>query len=236
MALADAGADVILSGRELESLEATVADIRAFGREAVIVQADMGNAKECEQACQRVLDENGPIDILLNNVGGRLIDIPAKELPLEQWQKIDLNLMSTFLCTKIIGGAMLKRETPDRVINIASMSGMIANRGAGGRCYETSKAAIIQFTRATAADWASREVTVNAICPGGFKTAPNQKWSRENPEVIESFNTQIPMEKFGEPEELGPLAVYLASDASRYMTGAALLIDGGYTLWCAIIH
>ena len=132
---------------------------------------------------------------------------------------------------KIIGGSMLVRKEPGRVINVASMSGMIANRGIGGRCYETSKAAVIQFTKATAADWAPRAVTVNAICPGGFMTAPNQRWSKENPEVIESFNAQIPMGKFGEPEDLGPLAVYLASDASRYMTGAALLIDGGYTLW-----
>ncbi len=232
LAIADAGADVVLSGRDAESLEATADEIRELGREAVTIQADMGDPEKCEEACQLVLDEHGPIDILLNNVGGRLIDIPTEEMPLAEWQRIiDLNLTSTFLCTKMIGGEMLKLDKPGRVINIASMSGMIANRGIGGRCYETSKAAVIQFTRATAADWAPKGVTVNAICPGGFMTAPNQRWSKENPEVIESFNAQIPMGKFGEPEDLGTLAVYLASDASRYMTGAALLIDGGYTLW-----
>ncbi len=232
LAIADAGADVVLSGRDLESLESTANEIRSLGREAVTIPADMGDPKKCEEICQLVLDEHGPIDILLNNVGGRLIDIPTEKLPLDDWQRIiDLNLTSTFLCTKIIGGAMLDRDKPGRVINTASMSGMIANRGIGGRCYETSKAAVIQFTRATAADWAPRGVTVNAICPGGFMTAPNQRWSKENPEVIESFNAQIPMGEFGQPEDLGPLAVYLASDASRYMTGATLLIDGGYTLW-----
>ncbi|MDA1017951.1 MAG: SDR family oxidoreductase, partial [Planctomycetota bacterium] len=110
-------------------------------------------------------------------------------------------------------------------------SGMVANRGIGGRSYETSKAAVIQFTRAVAADWAPHGITVNAICPGGFMTEPNVRWAKDNPEVISSFKEQIPMGDFGQPEDLGPLSVYLASDASRYMTGAALVIDGGYTLW-----
>jgi gluconate 5-dehydrogenase len=232
LAIADAGADVVLSGRDAEILEATAEEIRDLGREVATIQADMGDPGKCELACHRVLERHGPVDILLNNVGGRLIDIPTEEMPLADWQRIiDLNLTSTFLCTKIIGGQMLRRKGPGRVINVASMSGLIANRGIGGRCYETSKAAVIQFTRATAADWAPRGVTVNAICPGGFMTAPNQRWSKENPEVIEAFAAQIPMGEFGQPEDLGPLAVYLASDASRYMTGATLLIDGGYTLW-----
>jgi NAD(P)-dependent dehydrogenase (short-subunit alcohol dehydrogenase family) len=150
---------------------------------------------------------------------------------LETWQQvIDLNLTSTFLCTKLVGGAMVARSR-GRVINIASISGMVANRGIGGRSYETAKAAVIQFTRATAADWAPCGVTVNAVCPGGFMTEPNVKWAQERPEVIEAFKSQIPMGAFGVPEDLGPLAVYLASDASRYITGAALVIDGGYTLW-----
>jgi NAD(P)-dependent dehydrogenase (short-subunit alcohol dehydrogenase family) len=88
-----------------------------------------------------------------------------------------------------------------------------------------------QFTRAVAADWAVHQITVNAILPGGFMTEPNRRWSKTNPEVIERFRANIPLGDFGQPEDLGPLAVYLASDASHYMTGAALVIDGGYTLW-----
>ena len=160
------------------------------------------------------------------------MNVPIQEQTLAQWQEIlDLNLTSTFLCTKIIGGAMVSRGNGGRVINVASISGMIANRGIGGRSYETAKAAVIQFTRATAADWAPHRVTVNAICPGGFLTAPNVRWASEHPEVISQFRDQIPVGDFGQPEDLGPLAVYLASEASRYMTGAALVIDGGYTLW-----
>ncbi len=232
LALAEVGADITLTGRDGESLERTAADLRALGRQATPIQADMGDPEACARVCQQVLDAGGPVDILINNVGGRLINVPVEEQSLEDWQRIlDLNLTSTFLCTKILGGAMVRRGTGGRVINIASISGLVANRGIGGRSYETAKAAVIQFTRATASDWARHGVTVNAICPGGFLTEPNQRWSRENPEVMESFLEAIPMGKFGDPEDLGPLVVYLASEASRYMTGATLVIDGGYTLW-----
>jgi len=231
LAIADAGADVILVGRDPKSLEKTAADIRRFGREAVSIQADMGKPGECEKACKQALSDHGPIDILINNIGGRRINVPVVDQSLKDWQEIlDLNLTSTFLCTKILGGAMVERKR-GRVINNASISGMVAGKGIGGRSYETSKAAVIQLTRAVAADWAPHGVTVNAICPGGFMTAPNQRWAKENPEVIDTFRRNIPAGDFGKPEDLGPLAVYLASDCSRYMTGAALVIDGGFTLW-----
>ena len=231
LAIAEAGADVVLVGRDADSLARTSADIRAFGREAFPLQADAAIPEQCERACRDAL-ALGPIDILINNIGGRRINVPVEQESLEEWQQmLDLNLTSTFLCTKLIGGAMLARGQGGRVINIASVSGLIANRGIGGRHYETAKAAVIQFTRATAADWAPRGVTMNAILPGGFMTEPNQRWARESPQVIGEFKAQIPMGEFGRPEDLGPLAVYLASDASRYMTGASLVIDGGYTLW-----
>jgi gluconate 5-dehydrogenase len=232
LAIADAGADVILVGRETDSLEKTANDVRAFGREAITIQGDIGNPTECETICKNALEEHGPIDILINNVGGRRIDTPTVDMPLEEWQKIiDLNLTSTFLCTKLIGGAMVARGTGGRVINVASISGMVCNRDIGGRSYETSKAAVIHFTHATATDWAKHGVTVNAICPGGFMTAPNVRWAEENPDMIATFKAQVPMGDFGQPEDLGPLALYLASDASRYMTGSTLVIDGGYILW-----
>ncbi len=231
LAIADAGADVVLVGRNPESLAATADEIRALGRTANTIEADVGNPAACEAVCHKALHEFGPIDILINNVGGRRIDVPTEDFPLEQWQKIiDLNLTSTFVGTKVIGRAMIERGKGGRIINIASISGMIVNRGIGGRSYETAKAAVIQFTRAVAVDWAPHGITVNAICPGGFMTEPNQRWARDNPEVITTFKQQIPMGDYGQPADLGPLAVYLASDASRYMTGATLVIDGGYTL------
>ncbi|WP_417847681.1 SDR family NAD(P)-dependent oxidoreductase [Thalassoglobus sp.] len=231
LAIADAGADVILTGRDQESLDQTAKEIRNLGREAWTIQADMGNPAASEAACTQALSEIGPIDILINNVGGRRENIPTEEMPLTTWQElIDLNLTSVFVCTKIIGGAMIEAGRGGRIINISSINALVAGRNIHGRHYETAKAAVVQFTKAIAVDWAAHKITANAICPGGFMTAPNVRWSKENPEMIDDFRKQIPLGDFGPPEDLGPLAVYLASDASRYMTGATLVIDGGYTL------
>ncbi len=232
LALADAGADVVLVGRNRVSLEQTAEDVRALGREAIAIAGDIGDPSACEEVARAAVDQHGPVDILVNNVGGRRVNVPTEELPTETWREIiDLNLTSTFICTRIVGGRMIEHGAGGRVINIASISGLITTRKIGGRSYEAAKAAVIQFTRSVAADWAPHGVTVNAICPGGFMTEPNVRWAKENPEVIDAFRAEIPMGDFGQPEDLGPLAVYLARDASRYMTGASLVIDGGYTLW-----
>jgi NAD(P)-dependent dehydrogenase (short-subunit alcohol dehydrogenase family) len=232
LAIADAGADVVLVGRDRPSLEKTAGDVRALGRQAAVLQGDVGIPEECERICTTALREHGPIDVLINNVGGRRQSIPTEQMPLATWRELmDLNLTSCFLCTRLIGGAMVERGKGGRVINIASINSLVAGRAIAGRHYETAKGAMLQFTRAVAADWAPHGITVNAILPGGFFTEPNQRWAKTHPEVIERFRANIPMGDFGKPEDLGPLAVYLASDASRYMTGAALVIDGGYTLW-----
>jgi NAD(P)-dependent dehydrogenase (short-subunit alcohol dehydrogenase family) len=232
LACAEAGADVILVGREQPSLELTATEIRGLGREAFTLQGDVSRPEECEALCGRALAEHGPIDIVINNAGGRRQNLSTQEMPLQTWRElVDLNLTSVFVCTKILGGAMLTRGQGGRIINIASINALVASRKIEGRHYETSKAAVVQFTRSVAADWAPHKITVNAILPGGFMTAPNQRWKQIHPDVIAAFEQQIPMGHFGQPEDLGPLAVYLASDASRYMTGAAIVIDGGYTLW-----
>ena len=206
--------------------------MRRLGRQAWTIQADLADPAACEAACAQALAQHEPLDILINNVGGRRDPAPLEDMPLARWQAlIDLNLTSTFICSKVIGGAMVERGAGGRVINMASINALVAGRNIGGRHYETAKAAVVQFTRAVAADWAPHGVTVNAICPGVFMTEPNQRWARERPEVIDGLRERTPMGTFGEPEDLGPLAVYLASDASRFMTGAALVIDGGYTLW-----
>ncbi|MCX7377357.1 MAG: SDR family NAD(P)-dependent oxidoreductase [Alphaproteobacteria bacterium] len=236
LAIAEAGADVVMVGRDADSLAATAADICARGRQCWTLTGDAGTPEGCERACAEAL-ALGPIDILINNIGGRRINVPVEAQSLADWQAmIDLNLTSTFLCTKLVGGQMVARTkageaVAGRVINIASMSGLIANRGIGGRHYEAAKAAVIHFTKAVAADWAPHRVTVNAILPGFFMTEPNKRWARENPAMVDNIRDSVPIGEAGQPEDLGPLAVYLASDAARYMTGSALLIDGGYTIW-----
>jgi gluconate 5-dehydrogenase len=230
-AFAEAGADLILVGRDADSLQRAREELQPLGRDVRVLAADLTCGESAEQLCDVLLRDHPAIDILVNNVGGRRENIATEAMPLETWQRlIDLNLTSAFVCTKRLGQAMLSRHW-GRIINIASICGQIATRNIGGRHYETAKAALAGFTRAVAADWAPLGVTVNAIAPGGFMTDANRRWFRERPSFQQEVESIIPMGRLGEPEEIGPLALYLASEASRYMTGAVLVLDGGYTLW-----
>jgi gluconate 5-dehydrogenase len=241
-ALAEAGADLVLVGREEANLKVAAQELSALtdkstvsskvsGRRVDFLPVDMSTPAEADRACREVLAKYGPIHILINNVGGRRINIPTEQMPTEEWLRIlDLNLTSAFVCCKLIGAEMVKRRS-GRIINVASISGMIVNRGIHGRSYETSKAALVAFTKTLAVDWAPYNVTVNAIAPGGFLTDPNRRWFQEMPELKVTFEGMVPMGRLGEPDEIGPLALYLASDASSYMTGTTVVIDGGYTLW-----
>ncbi len=233
LAIAEAGADVVLVARQPQQLEDTAAEIRQFGRQATALTADLSQPEVCERICRQVLDEHGPIDILINNVGGRRFNIPTAQLPLGQVAGDSEPESHQHVCLHQAGRRRHAgtRGRGGRIINIASMSGMIVNRGIGGRSYETAKAAVIHFTKSTAADWASQGVTVNAICPGFFMTEPNVRWAREHAKLFDLYKEQIPAGEFGRAEDLGPLAVYLASDAARYLTGTTIVIDGGYTLW-----
>lgn len=231
MALAEVGADLLLVSSDAANLAAARDELSVTGRKIDTLQADLYIPEDTERMCRQALSDFGPIDILINNIGGRRQNIATEAMPLDVWQRMmDFNLTSTFLCTRTIGGAMLPRRW-GRVINIASICGTIAGRGIYGRHYETAKAAVVGFTRAVAADWAPHGITVNAIAPGGFLTDANRRWFRENPSLKQTFESGVPMGRLGEPEELAPLAVYLASDASSYMTGSVVTIDGGYTAW-----
>src|SRR5437899_3020224 len=146
-ALAEAGADLLLVGRENESLQTAVRELTSSGRRVDVLQADMSLPAEAQRTCERALAEFAPIHILINNVGGRRISIPTEQMPLEDWQRIiDLNLTSAFTCCKLIGGEMVKRKA-GKIINVASISGIVVNKGIHGRTYETSKAALVAFTK-----------------------------------------------------------------------------------------
>lgn len=230
-AMGQAGAELVIVGRSQEHLDAAESELRDEVPAVVTLQADVGVPAECEAMCEKALAEHGPIDILINNVGGRRVNYPTEEFPLEEWQRIvDLNLTHVFLCTKLLGGPMLERNW-GRIINIASISGLVAGKPMRGRSYETCKAAVSMFTKAVAADWAASGVTVNAIAPGTFLTDANKRWFGQRPELKTEIEETIPMGRLGDPAEIGALAVYLASEASSYMTGSVLVIDGGRTLW-----
>jgi NAD(P)-dependent dehydrogenase (short-subunit alcohol dehydrogenase family) len=231
LGFAQVGADLVLVGRERASLDAAATEAAALGAEVATLVADVSVPEEAEEMARHAVSDLGPIDVLVNNVGGRRFNVPTEELPTETWQtQLDLNVTSAFVCTKIVGGEMVRRRS-GRIVNVASISGLIANRGIAGRGYEAGKAALTAFTRAVAADWAPYGVTVNAIAPGVFLTDPNRRWFDDNPELKETIESMVPMGRLGQPPEVAPLALYLASDASSFMTGAVIVIDGGYTLW-----
>jgi len=230
LALAQAGADLVLVARDGDALEGTAAAIRAFGREVWTREVDVGDPEACEALCEEVVGTIGSIRILINNVGGRRLDVAIEEQSLESWRRMmDLNLTSTFLCSRIIGADMIAAGKGGRIVNVASINAFVAGRGIGGRHYESAKSAVVQFTRTLAVDWAEHGITANSICPGFFLTDANRAWATTNPGLVERIVENVPAGHPGQPEDLGPLAVYLASDAARYVTGASIVIDGGYT-------
>lgn len=230
-ALGEAGAGLIITGREPAHLEEARTRLQSEGHTVATLQADLGIPGEAEAMCGSALRDFERIDILVNNVGGRRINTPTEDLPLAEWQRIiDLNLTHAFICTKLIGGAMLKRGS-GRIINVSSISAQWAGKAMRGRAYEASKAALSMFTKSVAADWAASGITVNAIAPGSFLTDANRRWIGEKPEFEGEVAASIPMGRWGDPTEIGGLAVYLASDASGYMTGQVIVLDGGRLLW-----
>ncbi len=230
-AFCEAEADVILIGRDAATLAAAAQELSTTGRRVWTVAGDVGTPAGAAAACDAALAIGVPIDILVNNVGGRRLDIPTEDFPLEEWQRlIDLNLTSALVCCQKLGKPMLDRRR-GVVINITSIAGPRAIPGIRGRHYETAKAALAGLTRALAADWADRGVRVNAIAPGVFLTDANRRWFSERPHFRTQFEAHIPMGRLGAPDEIGPAAVFLASDAASYITGATLVVDGGYTLW-----
>jgi gluconate 5-dehydrogenase len=230
-ALGQAGAELVIAGSEEQHLQKAREVLSQQGIRVKAIQADLSQPSQAERLCDVVLRDYGPIDILINNVGGRRINTATEDLELEEWQRIiDLNLTQAFVLTKRIGGAMIPRRW-GRIINVSSINAFWPGRAMRGRSYEAAKGALTMFTKAVAADWAMHGITVNAIAPGPFLTDANRRWIGERPDFEQEVAQSVPMRRWGRPEEIAPLALYLASEASSYMTGSVLVIDGGKLLW-----
>jgi NAD(P)-dependent dehydrogenase (short-subunit alcohol dehydrogenase family) len=225
-ALAEAGADVALTGRTLEPSEKAASEIgRTAGRRCRAYQADVTRAADVERLAAAVEADFGRIDILVNNAGTNIRG-SIDQLTEADWDAVvDTNLKGPFLCAKAIGSSMVRRGW-GRVINLGSVLGVIAL--AGRAPYASSKAGIINLTRVLALEWAGTGVTANAICPGAFGTEMNRQLL-DDPVKYQEFVKRIPMGRWGEPDELAGAVVFLASDASTYVTGSALFVDGGWT-------
>ncbi|MBW2031564.1 MAG: SDR family oxidoreductase [Deltaproteobacteria bacterium] len=222
-ALAEAGADLLVTARSEREIKGTEASIRALGRKAVAVPCDVTDKASIDKMVDVGLRELGRIDILVNNAGTAIIK-PLLELKEEEWHRtLDTNLTSMFLCCKAVGPVMI-RQGGGTIINMTSVLG--ARGRTGSVAYACSKGGVIQLTRTLAIEWAPYNIRVNAIGPGAFYTRP-MKFVLDDPKLGEIRRKKIPLKREGQPDELGPLVVYLASPASGYMTGQIIYVDGG---------
>ena len=228
-AFAEAGADIVVAEINPETGPATVEEIVSKGRRALFVRTDVRRRKSVQAMVDRTLAEFGRIDFLMNNAG--IVKwCEAENVTEEDWRDlIDVNLNGLFFCCQAVGRHMIERRS-GCIINIASMSAFIVNRPQCQASYNASKAAVAHLTRSLAAEWAQYNIRVNAIAPGYMGTDMAKPFF-DDPKYGGVWIEDIPMKRPGDPEELGPVAVFLASEASSYVTGAIFAVDGGYTLW-----
>ncbi len=225
-ALAEAGADIALAGRSRETCQAAADDVAAAtGRRAQAFAADVTRLDDVQRLASDVEASLGPIDILVNNAGINIRG-SVQDLTEADWDAvIDTNLKGPFLCSREIGPRMVARGW-GRVITLGSILSVVALPGRAP--YASSKAGVMNLSRVLALEWAGTGVTANAICPGPFGTEMNRSLL-DDPVKYQAFVAQIPMGRWGEPHELSGAVVFLASDASSFMTGSALFVDGGWT-------
>jgi NAD(P)-dependent dehydrogenase (short-subunit alcohol dehydrogenase family) len=219
--LAEAGADVAVTSRTLSEIKRTEQEIKEKGQKALAISMDVTDLNKVERAVQKIASEFGRIDILVNNAATRSFKSLLEISELEWRSVIDTNLTGAFFCCKAVGPIMI-RQGGGRIINISSRIGLqgMANRVA----YCASKGGLIQLTRALALEWAPYNILVNSVAPGLMNTPETSK------AIQEGKAAEIPLKRAGEPEEIAPLIVYLASEACTYMTGEVILIDGGWAV------
>jgi NAD(P)-dependent dehydrogenase (short-subunit alcohol dehydrogenase family) len=224
VALAQAGADVALAARSEEGLNQTAAQITALGRKAFVLPLDVTRQDDVNAAVNRAIELLGHIDVVLNNAGGSNFIVPFLDLRIAGWEKLlKLNLDSTIYVCQAVGGHMRERGTGS-VINVASVAGLSAAPGLIG--YGAAKAAVVSVTKTLAVEWAAHNVRVNALCPGWTATDLNRNlW--DTPDGGAAIVSNVPLRRWARAEEMTGPAVFLASDASSYMTGQVLIVDGG---------
>ncbi|SIO60970.1 gluconate 5-dehydrogenase/hypothetical protein [Singulisphaera sp. GP187] len=226
-ALASAGASVALTARNAEQVQSAALGIEATtGARSLGIVADVTQQVDVTDTVARVLDTFGRLDILVNNAGINIRG-PIEELKESDWdQVIDTNLKGPWLCCRAVSAAM-KRQKWGRVINMSSMLGEVSLPGRSP--YASSKGGLDLLTKTLALEWAADRINVNALCPGPFATELNLPLLND-PTVNAAMQAKIPLGRWGEPVEIGPAAVFLASEASSFVTGACLFVDGGYTV------
>jgi 2-deoxy-D-gluconate 3-dehydrogenase len=227
LAFADAGADVALLSRDADALAAVAEEIDARGRRSMVAPCDVTDPEAVASSVQTVIAEFGALDVLVNNAGGTAFMVPFDQMRLAGWEKVmRLNAQSIVHICQAVGPHLLERGAGS-VINVASVAALRSTPTLAP--YGASKAAAVSLTRTLAAEWGHAGVRVNALCPGWTKTDLNANlWG--DPQTEAAMSAHVPLGRWGEPEEMAGPAVFLASDASSYMTGQTLVVDGGMSV------
>lgn len=224
LALAEAGADVAVISKSGEGVEETVLKIQSLGRKALGIQGDVAIPKDAHRMVQEVLEKFGRLDILVNAAGVNQ-RIPSLEVSEDDWDWIlNTNLKGTFFMSQAAGKIMIS-QSKGSIINIASLLSVVGIPTLAP--YAASKAGVLGITRVLAAEWGPSGVRVNAIAPGYFRTRMTEKLFAD-PAWTQRLLQQVPLGRAGEPEDLAGITVFLASDASAYLTGQVIYVDGGY--------
>lgn len=228
-ALAEAGANVVICSRKLANCEEAAHLIEKLGVKALAYGCDVTKPDEVEALKDATLKEFKRADILINNAGRAWV-APPEDTPLERWQQVmDLNVTAPFICAQVFGREMIKARR-GKIINIGSVAGLVGRnpKGYNSIAYGASKGALVNFTRDLAVKWAQHNIQVNAICPGFFVTPINIKMFNN---AREEILREIPLGRTGGEDDLKGLTVLLSSDASNFMTGTVIPVDGGTVAW-----
>ena len=227
-AFANQGANLVLLARRMNLLEQNAADIsREFGVEVLPFACDITDTEMVKSAVKATMERFGRVDILVNNAGTGAV-APAEEITDEQFKhELDIDLFGTYVCAREFGKEMIKAGY-GRVINIASMYGLVGNMIAGSSPYHAAKGGVVNLTRALAAEWGKYGITVNSICPGYFYT--DLTTATLDSDYFQAIaKRSIPLERYGRTGELDTCALFLASPSSTYVNGQNIAVDGGYT-------
>lgn len=225
LTIAEAGADVALAARNIEALHNTAASIKRMGRKALICPMDISKLDDIEMAVNDAIKAFGRIDILINNAG-IAGETPVVDLTPEKWDRVmDVNLKGHVFCTKYVGRNMIENRY-GKIINIASIFGIIGI--IYNSLYSVAKAGLILFTKTLALEWARYNIQVNALCPGYFLTDLNRNYFQTS--AGQKGINKIPMRRLADPKEIRGVTLLLASDASSFMTGSVIVVDGGHII------
>jgi gluconate 5-dehydrogenase len=225
-ALGEAGAKIMLSSRKAADLEEAAAELQAAGIDARWIAADCGKEEDIRRLAAETMERMGPIDILVNNAGATW-GAPAEDHPVEAWDKVmNLNVRGYFILSQEVAKLSFIPRGKGRILNVASIAGLAGNPSEMKTiAYNTSKGAVINFTRALAGEWGEHGITVNAICPGFFPS--KMTYGLLEKLGADKMAAGAPLRRLGDDEDLKGLAVLFASDAGKHITGQWLAVDGG---------